>query len=117
MYNISNLDKGIFMKNSKSEILIFLKTLKPELYAQGIISLGLFGSIAKGTNSAVSDIDIVYETSDTFINNYKGWSAFTYLNTHLRDKIANKFHTNVDMFDLNSSSSIKEKVKREALYV
>lgn len=105
------------MKNSKNEILLFLKTLKPELYAQGIISLGLFGSVAKETNTANSDIDIVYETSDAFINKYKGWSAFTYLNTHLRDKIANKFNTHVDMFDLNSSSSIKEKVKKEALYV
>jgi predicted nucleotidyltransferase len=105
------------IKNSKNEILLFLQTLKPELQAQGIISLGLFGSVAKSTNTVDSDIDIVYETSDIFINNYKGWSAFTYLNTHLRDKIANKFNTHVDMFDLNSSSSIKEKVRREALYV
>lgn len=105
------------MKNSKNEILLFLKTLKPELYAQGIISLGLFGSVAKNLNTADSDIDIVYETSDTFLDKHKGWNAFTYLNTHLRDKISAKFNTNVDMFDLNSSSSIKEKVKQEALYV
>ncbi len=105
------------MLNSKNEILQFLKTLKPELYEQGIVSLGLFGSVAKDTNRESSDIDIVYETSDIFINNHKGWSAFTYLNTHLRDKIAKKFNTHVDMFDLNSSSSIKEKIKNEALYV
>ncbi len=109
------------MQNSnhllKDEILSFLKTLKPELKSQGIISLGLFGSIAKNTNTSNSDIDIVYETSDAFINKHKGWSAFTYLNANLRDKIADKFNTKVDMFDLNSSSSIKEKVKREALYV
>ena len=105
------------MKNSKTEILLFLKTLKPELYAEGIVSLGLFGSVAKETDTFSSDIDIVYETSDTFINNHKGWSAFTYLNTHLRDKIANRFNTHVDMFDLNSSSLIKDKIKKEALYV
>jgi len=79
--------------------------------------LGLFGSVSKETNNINSDIDIVYETSDKFIDKYKGWSAFTYLNTHLRDKISKKFQTNVDMFDLNSSSSIKEKIKNEALYV
>lgn len=106
-----------YTNNLKEEVIDFLKILKPELKSQGIVSLGLFGSIAKDTNTSSSDIDIVYETSDTFINKYKGWSAFTYLNTHLRDKIANKFNTNVDMFDLNSSSSIKEKVKKEALYV
>ena len=105
------------MQHSKNDILLFLQTLKPELLAQGIVSLGLFGSVAKETNNINSDIDIVYETSDKFINKYKGWSAFTYLNTHLRDKISAKFHTHVDMFDLNSSSSIKDKVKEEALYV
>jgi len=105
------------MQNSRNEILNFLKILKPELTSQGIVALGLFGSVAKGTNTLDSDIDIVYETSDTFINNHKGWNAFTYLNTNLRDKIMKKFNTHVDMFDLNSSSPIKEKVKAEALYV
>jgi predicted nucleotidyltransferase len=105
------------MKHDKNEILQFLKTLKPNIMAQGIISLGLFGSVAKDTNSDDSDIDIVYETSDTFINKYRGWSAFTYLNTHIRDKVAKKFNTQVDMFDLNSSSSLKEKIQNEALYV
>jgi len=105
------------MQHSKHEILLFLQTLKPELFAQGIVALGLFGSVAKETNNTNSDIDIVYETSDKFIDKYKGWSAFTYLNSNLREKIAKKFDTHVDMFDLNSSSSIKEKVKNEALYV
>ena len=105
------------MQNNKNEILNFLKILKPTLYAEGIISLGLFGSIAKETNTPNSDIDIVYETSDTFINKHKGWSAFTYLNTHLRDKISEKFNTHVDMFDLNSSGALKDKIKNEALYV
>jgi len=105
------------MQYSKNDILLFLQTLKPELFAQGIISLGLFGSVAKNTNTINSDIDIVYETSDKFISKYKGWNAFTYLNTHLRDKISKKFNTHVDMFDLNSSSSMKTKIKNEALYV
>jgi len=105
------------MQNSKHEILQFLKTLKPELTAEGIVSLGLFGSVAKESNNPKSDIDIVYETSESFIHKHKGWSAFTYLNTHLRDKIAKKFNTQVDMFDLNSSSSITEKVRKEALFV
>ena len=105
------------MKNDKNEVLNFLKTLKPKLFADGIVSLGVFGSVAKETNTSLSDIDIVYETSDTFINNHKGWNAFTYLNTHLRNKISKKFNTHVDMFDLNSSSSLKSKIKEEALYV
>jgi predicted nucleotidyltransferase len=105
------------MKNNKNEILNFLKILKPVLYAEGIVSLGLFGSMAKETGTPSSDIDIVYETSDAFISKHQGWSAFTYLNAHLRDKISKKFNTHVDMFDLNSSSSLKDKIKNEALYV
>jgi hypothetical protein len=101
----------------QSEILSFLKLIKPELVSNGIYNLGLFGSVAKQSHTAQSDIDIVYETSQTFINKYKGWSAFTYLNSNLRDKIAKKFNVNVDMFDLNSSSPIKDIVKKEALYV
>lgn len=102
---------------SKNEVLSFLKTLKPELNEHGIISLGVFGSVAKNSNTQNSDIDIVYETSDSFIEHHKGWSAFTYLNENLRDKVAKKFNVHVDMFDLNSSSSIKEQVKKEAIYV
>ena len=105
------------MQNSKNEILQFLKTLKPELTAEGIVSLGLFGSVAKEISTGKSDIDIVYETSEYFINRHKGWCAFTYLNTHLRDKIAEHFHTEVDMFDLNSSSNLAHKVRKEALFV
>ena len=105
------------MQNSKNEVLQFLKNLKPELTAQGIISLGLFGSIAKGTNTDKSDIDVVYETSETFLNKYKGWNAFTYLNTHIREKLERQFNTHVDMFDLNSSSPMMKKIKNEALYV
>ena len=105
------------MYNNKNEILSFLKQMKQELKDQGIISLGLFGSIAKETNTQLSDIDIVYETSDKFIEKYRGWSAFSYLNTHLRNKVEDRFKTHVDMFDLNSSSPFKEKIQKEALYV
>ena len=112
------IDKWIsFMMNSKNEILLFLKILKPELSAEGIISLGVFGSIAKETNTSSSNIDIVYETSETFLKNHKGQNAFTYLNAHLRDKISEKFNTHVDMFDLNSSSTFKDKIRKEALFV
>jgi len=105
------------MYHTKNEILSFLKQLKPELASQGIISLGLFGSMAKETNNEASDIDIIYETSDFFLEKHKGWSAFTYLNTQLRNKVENHFQAHVDMFDLNSASPFKDKVKKEAFYV
>ena len=105
------------MKVLKDEILDFLKTLKPKLESEGIISLGLFGSRVKGIERENSDVDILYETTDIFINKYKGWEAFTFLNENIRDKISKKFNIEVDMFDLNSSSPLKEKIKKEAIYV
>jgi len=102
---------------NKNDILEFLKKLQPELKSNGINSLGLFGSRAKNTNTSISDIDIVYETSSSFIEKHQGWRAFTYLNENLRDKVSKKFNITVDMFDLNSSSSIRDKVKKEAIYV
>ena len=101
----------------QSEVLLFLKSLKPQLVSVGIKNIGLFGSISKNKFTKNSDIDIVYETTNKFIEQYKGWSAFTYLNKNLREKVSNKFNIDVDMFDLNSSSNIKDKIKKEALYV
>ena len=101
----------------QEDILLFLKSMKPDLVNNGIDTIGLFGSIAKNKNTKNSDIDIVYKTTDKFINKYKGWRAFTYLNENIRNKVKTKFNLEVDMFDLNSSSSIKEKIQKEALYV
>ena len=101
----------------QAEIILFLKSIKPELVSDGIYNLGIFGSVAKQTNTQFSDIDIVYETSQKFIDKHKGWNAFTYLNNHIREKVSKKFNVDVDMFDLNSSSTIKNKIKKEALYV
>ena len=102
---------------NKNDILNYLKQLKPQLNKQGIISLGLFGSYAKNTATENSDIDIVYQTSDTFIEEHKGWTAFTYLNTNLRDKVSKHFNKKVDLFDLNSNAYIKAKVMKSAIYV
>jgi len=101
----------------RNEILDYLKTLKPSLVSHGITNIGLFGSYAKGSANESSDIDIVYESTDTFLSNFKGWNAFVYLDEHLRDKVAQKFHIKVDLFDLNSEAAIKEFVKKEATYV
>jgi len=105
------------MRDLKIEIIDYLKKIKPKLNKDGIINLGLFGSFAKDRYNSKSDIDIVYETTDDFIKKYKGWSAFLYLDSNLRDKISKKFNIKVDLFDLNSSSGLKNKIKKESLYV
>ena len=47
---------------TKDEVLAFLKTQKVFLQNQyGVLSIGLFGSYARGDNSVESDIDIAVE--------------------------------------------------------
>ncbi len=98
------------------EIISYLKTLKQALKTEGIVDIGLFGSCAKDTQTHNSDIDIVYKTTDKFLNKHKGWTAFTYLNTNLRDKVSDKFKAHTDMFDINSDSVLKDKIISQAIY-
>ncbi len=58
------------------DIIAYLKTLKHDLKSEGIVSVGLFGSCAKDTQTKHSDIDIVYKTTDKFIHKHKGWTVF-----------------------------------------
>ncbi len=102
---------------SKSEILEFLSSCKTELEQKGIKNIALFGSYATGKAKEDSDIDIAYESSDAFISNFKGWDALVYLDENLRQKVAKRFHKNVDLFDLSSTSKIKESIKEELVYV
>jgi predicted nucleotidyltransferase len=102
---------------NKQDILTYLKEIKPSLEKEGIISLGLFGSYAKDDERENSDIDILVETSDKFINKYIGWEAFTRLE-EIKEDISNKFHKDVDMFDKNSPDTrVKEFILKNVIYV
>jgi predicted nucleotidyltransferase len=102
---------------NKENILDYLKQIKPKLEDDGIVSLGLFGSFATNENKNQSDIDILIETSDEFINKYRGFKAFSRLE-EIRNDISNKFNNSVDIFDKNSpNSAIKEQILKEVIYV
>ncbi len=101
---------------NKENILTYLKEIKPLLEQDGIVSLGLFGSFAQNENNKNSDIDILIETSDTFINRYRGFEAFIKLE-ELRENISKKFHKKVDIFDKNSPNSrVKDIILKEVIY-
>jgi predicted nucleotidyltransferase len=102
---------------NKENILDYLKQIKPKLKDDGIVSLGLFGSFATNENKNQSDIDILIETSDEFINKYRGFKAFSRLE-EIRKDISNKFNNSVDIFDESSpNSAIKEQILKEVIYV
>lgn len=86
---------------TKDEILDYLKEIKPKLQEDGIIKLGLFGSFAKDSADIASDVDITIETSKDFVNKFKGFDGFIYLDD-LRSDFMRKFKRQVDICDTAS---------------
>jgi predicted nucleotidyltransferase len=46
---------------NRSATIASLRQLEPELRAQGIAALYLFGSVARGEESAASDVDVLFD--------------------------------------------------------
>ena len=101
---------------SKESILSYLKTIKQSLNNDGIDSIGLFGSYANNTYNNNSDIDILIYASDKFIKKYGAWGYFDKINS-IKSNISNYFNKKVDIFDANSSSSLKKYIIKETIYV
>nr|MBP3725212.1 nucleotidyltransferase domain-containing protein [Campylobacter sp.] len=87
----------------KDEILAYLKELKPKLEKNGITKIGLFGSYAKDTANAFSDIDIVIESNAKIMVKKLGspFSAICFID-EIKQKIAKKFKRSVDLCDTTS---------------
>lgn len=87
------------------------------LEKEGIKSLGLFGSFALGKSNSKSDIDILLETTPQFVEKYRGWDGFVYLD-EIREEISKHFgNVKVDIFDKSCDSPMKKRVEEEAIYV
>jgi predicted nucleotidyltransferase len=106
----------LFMKPTKEHILAYLHDLKLELQRDGIVQLGLFGSYARGDNTLYSDIDIAIKKE---INYLQHRNAYTYFDevAKIKQRIFETFHCSSDIFDLDSSSRMKESIMKEIIYV
>jgi predicted nucleotidyltransferase len=83
---------------SQLTILEKLKELKPLFEKEGVKLLGLFGSYSCGTAKENSDIDILIETTPSFLEENIGWDAFVKLD-ELKDILQNTFGKKVDIVD------------------
>ncbi len=104
------------MKTTKADILAFLKELKTELESKGIEKIALFGSYAKKNQNIYSDIDIAIQKKRDFLDNYSAYDYFD-LVRDIKSKVSEKLHKRVDIFDLDSSSSLKKEIENELIYV
>ncbi len=82
----------------KQEILSYLANIKPKLKTDGIVKLGLFGSYAKDRADELSDVDIVLQSTDIFVDKFEGFSGLYYLEK-LREQIKSDLGVEVDICD------------------
>jgi predicted nucleotidyltransferase len=104
------------MLHIKDKILNHLKTIKPSLQQNGMEKIGIFGSIAKGNNDVVSDIDIIIKFKKSFFDSCDPWNYFEIIN-NLKDDIYSKFKIKVDVFDEDSNSPYKNNIIKDSIYV
>ncbi len=94
----------------------FLTTIKPQLQKDGIEQVGLFGSYAKNSATLTSDIDIAIKLDKNYLDKNDVWNYFNEINK-IKEMVYDKFQIKSDVFDLDSSSSLKNKIEKEVLYV
>ena len=96
---------------NKNSIIEYLKQHKIDFNDKYFINkIGLFGSFAKNSNSSISDIDIVYETTSkdlTFKQIYQ-----------LEDELHVQFGREIDLVNFNYMNPlIKRKAIKDIIYV
>jgi len=99
---------------TKIRLLNYLKNIKKELHEKyGIVSLGLYGSYARGEATGKSDVDIFYERD----KNFQLDSGLELLNLDV--KIANELQVpKVDFVSLEFMNPIiKHYAKKDFIYV
>jgi len=104
------------MRATKESILHYLEELKAEFSKDGITTFALFGSFAKDTQSVYSDIDVAIAKRSDYLSYNSSYSYFETI-SKIKGKIRKKFHRNIDIFDLDSQSPLKETIQKELIYV
>ncbi len=103
------------MKTNQQAILDTLRELLPQFRVQGIESLALFGSYATGNDGIYSDVDIAVKKSSDFLHHHSAYAYFTTLN-ELRTVLQQKLGRPVDLFDLDSDSTLKKQIESELIH-
>ena len=101
---------------TQKDVLTFLTTIKPQLQKDGIEKVGLFGSYAKNSATLTNNIDIAIKLNKNYLDKNDVWNYFNEINK-IKEMVYNKFQMKSDVFDLDSSSSLKDKIEKEVLYV
>ncbi|MBP7552861.1 MAG: nucleotidyltransferase domain-containing protein [Spirochaetes bacterium] len=100
-----------------TDIIDKIREIKKEYEKEGFIILGVFGSYARGEESSESDIDILYEMSDSFYNKFKGWEIYNEIDK-IENRIKSKLNYKIDLANKNALNEIgKQYILNEVIYV
>ena len=99
----------------KEKVLAELTELKPLLRQQGVVHIGIFGSVVKDRSDTYSDIDIAFEKNRA---DFIGDNIYNYFEkvTLIKQLLQERFSKRVDLFDLYASTPLKEQICKEIVY-
>jgi len=100
-----------------NEIIKKIQLLKQKYSSEGFIVLGIFGSYARGEETEQSDIDILYELTESFYKKYPGWNVFPVIDK-IGNEIKNELKRKIDLANKNALNEIGKKyILPEVFYV
>ena len=94
----------------RDNVLKLLKSYKSTHFDKyGIEEIGIFGSVARGQESAVSDIDICIKTK----------TADMFAMVHIKEDLQNILSRRVDIVRIRDKMNpyLKKRIEKEAIYV
>lgn len=94
-----------------------LKTLKPKYQQDGFNIIALFGSYATNSQKNASDIDLLYDVDNSFLEKYKGFRSVSKV-LEIQDELSALFHTKIDLISPSGlNHNIKQDIVSKAIYV
>lgn len=97
----------------RNEVLRTLRALEPELRAQGVRHVSVFGSVARGEDSLASDVDLALDLARGAAPT--GFQFVTYVD-RLKQRLAAALSRNVDIVILPARrQELKEALSRESI--
>lgn len=104
---------GVSDDAQRSEVLRTLKALEPELRAEGVRHVSVFGSVARGDDTLASDIDLAVDLAPGAAPT--GFRFVAYVD-RLKERLAAALSRDVDIVILPARrKELKEALSREAI--